>query len=221
MCQLSVAIGSLFRGEADVPSSRFQELETRLAELLKHLIPSPFDPTGTYEDVVYEHTRAFRVLVHAEFEAFIEDRVIEVVNSAFSRWEYSGTISTSLLSVLAYKESLHAMPESLSDAAQKKRYPDLKARVEAAKNEYNRYVRTQNHGIKEKNILRLLMPIGITEAEIDPVWLSVTETWATARGDVAHKSAKMQVRPDPQNEVKTVNQILAGFRDVDILMTTK
>jgi len=204
-----------------MPSSRFQDLETRITDLEKHLIPSPFDPTGSYDDVVYEHTRAFRVLVHAEFEAFIEDRVIEVVNTAFSRWEYSGVISTSLLSVVAYKESLHAMPESLSDASQKKKYPDLKARVEAAKNEFNRYVRTQNHGIKEKNVLRLLMPIGITEKEMDPVWLSITETWATARGEVAHKSAKMQVRPDPQNEVKTVRQILAGFRDVDALMTKK
>ncbi|CAM5586480.1 HEPN domain-containing protein [Streptomyces griseorubiginosus] len=204
-----------------MPSSRFQDLETRIADLEKHLIPSPFDPTGSYDDVVYELTRAFKVLVHAEFEAFIEDRVIEVVNTAFSRWEYSGVISTSLLSVVAYKESLHSMPESLSDASQKKKYPDLKARVEAAKNEFNRYVRTQNHGIKEKNILRLLMPIGITEKEIDPVWLNATETWATARGEVAHKAAKMQVRPDPQNEVKAVRQILAGFRDVDVLMTTK
>ncbi|MFI9420796.1 HEPN domain-containing protein [Streptomyces werraensis] len=202
-------------------SLRFQELETRITELEKHLIPSPFDPTGSYDDVVYEHTRAFRVLVHAEFEAFIEDRVIEVVNTAFSRWEYTGVISTSLLSVVAYKESLHAIPESLSDASQKKKYPDLKARVEAAKNEFNRYVRTKNHGIKEKNILRLLMPIGVTEDEIDPVWLNLTETWATARGEVAHSSAKMQVRPDPQNEVKTVRQLLSGFRDVDILMTRK
>ncbi|MEU4964988.1 HEPN domain-containing protein [Streptomyces smyrnaeus] len=202
-------------------SSRFQELEHRIAELEKHFIPSPFDPTGSYEDAVYEQTRAFRVLVHAEFEAFIEDRVVEVLNTAFSRWEYSGVISTSLLSVLAYKETSHSMPESLSSATQKKKYLDLNARVEAAKNEFNRYVRTQNHGIKEKNILRLLMPIGFTDKEIDPVWLSVTETWATARGDVAHKSAKMQVRPDPHNEVKTVKQILAGFREVDIVMAAK
>ncbi|MFI7098438.1 HEPN domain-containing protein [Streptomyces sp. NPDC050161] len=202
-------------------SLRFQELETRITDLEKHLLPSPFDPTGSYDDVVYEHTRAFRVLVHAEFEAFIEDRVIEVVNTAFSRWEYSGVISTSLLSVVAHKESQHAIPESLSDASQKKKYPDLKARIEAAKNEFNRYVRTQNHGIKEKNILRLLMPIGVTEKEMDPVWLSVTETWATARGEVAHNSAKIQVRPDPQKEVKTVKQILSGFRNIDILVTTK
>ncbi|MGY4917618.1 HEPN domain-containing protein [Streptomyces sp. 900116325] len=202
-------------------SSRFQELEMRVADLEKSFIPTPFDPTGTYDDAVYEHTRAYRVLVHAEFEAFIEDRVVEVLNTAFSRWEYSGVISTSLLSVVAYKESLHSMPESLSDASQKKKYPDLKARVEAAKNDFNRYVRTQNHGIKEKNLLRLLMSIGFSEMEIDSGWLAVVETWATARGDVAHMSAKMQVRPDPQNEVKTVKQILTGFRDVDIVIAHK
>lgn len=202
-------------------SPRFQELEIRLAQLEKYFIPSPFEPTGSYEDVTYEHTRAFRVLAHAEFESFIEDRVIEVLNEAFARWESTGVASTSLLAAVAHKETTHAIPETLNDALQKKKYPDLKARVEAAKNDFNRYVRTKNHGIKAKNILRLLMPIGFTDQDIDSVWLSATETWATARGEVAHKSAKMQVRPDPQKEVKVVQEILDGFRDIDAQMVSK
>ncbi|TPN24186.1 hypothetical protein FKO01_28455 [Mesorhizobium sp. B2-3-3] len=186
----------------------------------KNLIPSLFEPTGLYEDIVYEHTRAFRVLVHAEFESFIEERVIEVLNNAFSRWKASGHVSTSLLAVVAYKETLHAIPDTLSGTSQKK-FLDLEERVESAKNDFNRYVRTQNHGIKAKNLLRMLMPIGFTEAEIDSTWLSVTETWASARGEVAHKSAKMQVRPDPQKEVNVVESILQGFRDIDSQMATK
>ncbi|MFH8742943.1 HEPN domain-containing protein [Streptomyces albidoflavus] len=189
-------------------------------ELKKYLIPSLFEPTGLYEDIVYEHTRAFRVLVHAEFESFIEDRVIEVLNNAFSKWKSSGNVATSLLAVVAYKETLHAIPDALSGASQKK-FLDLEERVESAKNDFNRYVRTQNHGIKAKNLLRMLMPIGFTEVEIDPAWLSVTETWASARGEVAHKSAKMQVRPDPQKEVNVVDSILDGFRDIDRQMASK
>lgn len=204
-----------------MPSLRFQELESRLAQLEKYFIPSSFDPTGNYEDVTYEHTRAFRVLAHAEFESFIEDRVVQVLNDAFTRWDSTGVISTSLLAVVAHKETNHAIPESLSDALQRKKHPDLKARVEGAKNDFNRYVRTKNHGIKAKNLLRLLMPIGFTDQDIDSVWLSATETWATARGEVAHKSAKMQVRPDPQKELKVVREILEGFRDVDDQLESK
>ncbi|WP_158712516.1 MULTISPECIES: HEPN domain-containing protein [Streptomyces] len=204
-----------------MPSTRFDELNRRVAELRAHLLPAAFDPTGSYDDIVYEHTRAFRVLAHAEFESFIEDRCIEVVNEAFKLWVSSGAISTSLLAVVAYKESLHAIPESLDAAGQKKKYPDLKARVEAAKNDFNRYVRTKNNGIKEKNILRMLMPLGFTEEEINSAWLSTTETWATARGDSAHKTAKMQVRPDPQHEWDTVKEILKGFQDLDGQMVNK
>ncbi|MGW5063574.1 HEPN domain-containing protein [Streptomyces sp. NPDC004096] len=204
-----------------MPSTRFDELERRVAELRTHLLPKAFDPTGSYDDMVYEHTRAFRVLAHAEFESFIEDRCIEVVNDAFKQWVSSGRISTSLLAVVAYKESLHAIPESLDDASQKKKYLDLTARVEAAKNDFNRYVRTKNNGIKAKNILRMLMPLGFTEKEIDSAWLSTTETWATARGDSAHKTAKMQVRPDPHHEWDTVEEILKGFRDLDGQMVNK
>ncbi|MEU2926240.1 HEPN domain-containing protein [Streptomyces sp. NPDC007251] len=203
-------------------SSRFEELAKRIEELRQCFLPKEFDPTGSYEESVYEHTRAFRVLAHAEFESFIEDRVIEVVDHAVSKWKVAGSISTSLLAIVAYRESAPAIPDSLSEAAAKPaKFPSLEARVDAARTDLHRYVRNQNHGIKEKNLLRLLLPIGVQEVEIDSAWLSATETWATARGDAAHKGAKMQVKPDPQNEIKVVNLVLEGFRDLDEQMAKK
>ncbi|MEV7148500.1 hypothetical protein AB0O05_18600 [Streptomyces sp. NPDC093084] len=203
-------------------SARFGELERRIDQLRHSFLPQEFDPTGDYEDLVYEQTRAFRVLAHAEFESFIEDRVIEVIDQAISGWKVSGSIAISLLALVAYRESAAAMPESLSEAAAKPgKYPMLEGRIEAAQADMHRYVRKQNHGIKEKNLLHLLLPVGLREADIDSGWLSATETWATARGDAAHMGAKMQVKPDPQNELKTVNIVLGGFRDLDVLMEVK
>ncbi|MFF0157440.1 HEPN domain-containing protein [Streptomyces sp. NPDC005263] len=203
-------------------SLRFDELERRIEELRHNFLPQKFDPTGDYEDLVYEQTRAFRVLAHAEFESFIEDRVIEVIDDAVSGWKVSGSITVSLLAVMAYRETAPPIPESLSEAAAKPaKYPALGARIEAARADMHRYARKQNHGIKEKNLLKLLLPIGLQEADIDSGWLSATETWATARGDAAHKGAKMQVKPDPQNELKTVNVVLDGFRDLDVQMESK
>ncbi|MGW4596434.1 HEPN domain-containing protein [Streptomyces sp. NPDC004457] len=194
----------------------------RIEELRQCFLPKEFDPTGSYEDSVYEHTRAFRVLAHAEFESFIEDRAVEVADQAVFKWKSAGSISLSLLAILAYRESSPAVPESLSEAAARPtKFPSLEARVDAARTDLHRYARNQNHGIKEKNLLRLLLPLGIQEMEIDSAWLSATETWATARGDAAHKGAKMQVQPDPQNEIKVVNLVLEGFRDLDEQMCKK
>ncbi|MEU9172206.1 HEPN domain-containing protein [Streptomyces sp. NPDC048420] len=201
---------------------RFEELERRIGELRRSFLPQAFDPTGDYEDLVYEQTRAFRVLAHAEFESFIEDRVIEVIDEAVSGWKVSGSIAVSLLAVVAYRESAPPIPGSLSEAAARpEKFPALEARIEAARADMHRYARKQNHGIKEKNLLRLLLPIGLQEADIDSGWLSATETWARARGDAAHQGAKMQVKPDPQNELKIVNVVLDGFRDIDIHMESK
>ncbi|MFG3584245.1 HEPN domain-containing protein [Streptomyces sp. NPDC047990] len=203
-------------------SARFAELEKRIEELRKSFLPQDFDPTGLYDEIVYEHTRAFRILTHAEFESFIEDRVIETVDEAVSRWKSNGTITLSLLAAVAYRESAPLIPGSLSEATTRPdKYPSLAARIESAQTDLHRYARKQNHGIKEKNILRMLLPIGLQESDIDSGWLSATDTWATARGDAAHKGAKMQVRPDPKNELKTVNIILGGFRDIDTQMEQK
>nr|WSW59780.1 HEPN domain-containing protein [Streptomyces sp. NBC_00998] len=197
-------------------SQRFLELEKRITELRHSFLPAEFDPTGLYEDLTYEHTRAFRVLAHAEFESFIEDRVIGLIDEAISRWQAQGEVSAVLLAAVAYRETAHPIPESLNEAATKrKKFPTLKERVEGARSDLHRYVRNQNHGIKEKNLLRMLLPIGVDQDALDTEWLSNVDTWATARGDAAHKGAKVQVQPDPQKEKDAVERVLAGFRELD------
>ncbi|WP_146073584.1 HEPN domain-containing protein [Amycolatopsis sp. CA-126428] len=198
-----------------MPSARFSDLTKRISELKRHLLPRKFDPTGSYSDAVYERARAFRVLAHAEFEAYIEDRAAEVVNRAFDVWKDAGKLAPCLLSLVAYKDSLHPVPGSLSDSSNKHKFHNLTGVVDAARNEFNKYLRRQNHGIKEKNILRILIPIGIKIEEINSSWLVTTDTWAASRGDAAHKSAKLQVKLDPQHELKTVMEILEGFEEMD------
>ncbi|MEJ8728522.1 hypothetical protein WKS99_05735 [Flintibacter sp. HCN-6482] len=44
---------------------------------------------------------------------------------------------------------------------------DINWRVNTSYTSYNRQVRSSNHGIKEKNILSIFLPIGIKISEID------------------------------------------------------
>lgn len=201
-----------------MPSQKYRALAQRIRELRRNLLPSRFDPTGSYRASVYDRTRAFRVLAHAEFESFIEERAAEVLNQSFQSWRQHHVASAPLIALLAYREQVHGEPSSLL-APPQKRTPDLNGRIIAARDDLNRYIRSQNHGIKEKNLLRILLPLGVNEADIDIQWLSTTEAWATQRGETAHKTGKVRVRPDPEHEYKTVRLILDGFRDVDALLS--
>ncbi|MFI9003632.1 HEPN domain-containing protein [Streptomyces sp. NPDC053541] len=193
-----------------------------MSELRRNLLPRVFEPTGLYTNRVHEHARAFRVLAHAEFESFIEDRAMEVLQRAHSTWDTTGKIRPSLLSLMSHKEATYGIPDKLSEVSDSsKKYPSLKGRVEASTRQYSTFIRTRNHGIKEKNLLLILLPLGVSVDEIDPTWLEVTENWATARGKVAHSSAKMQVQIDPRIELDTVKKILGGFKEIDTILEKK
>lgn len=197
-------------------------MSRRITELRQNLLPARFSPLGLYSDRVYERTRAFRVLAHAEFEAFIEDRALEVVTSAHLEWKRTGKIRPSLLGLMSHWDSSPQIPESLGDLGDNSsKYPTLAARIKTAKGHYSTYIKTRNHGIKEKDLLLILLPLGVTKDEIKVGWLNSTESWATDRGKVAHTSAKMQVQLDPRIELATVRKVRDGFRDIDKILLRK
>ncbi|WP_345943194.1 HEPN domain-containing protein [Streptomyces sp. SID2119] len=207
-----------------MPSPRYRTLSRRITQLRRNLLPREFSAIGLYSERVYERARAFRVLAHAEFESYIEDRAIEVIQKAHSSWQSSGTIRPSLLSLMAHREGASGIPDaisSLTDRTQK--FPTLQARISAEKQAYSTYIKKKNHGIKERNLLRILLPLGVTREEFNTTWLSTTESWATARGEIAHTSAsgKMQVQINPRSELATVKEILIGFKQVDKLLNDK
>ena len=75
----------------------------------------------------------------------------------------------------------------------------------------------ENHGIREKNLLRLLLPIGADFSAFDPILISELDSFGERRGTVAHSSAIFHVtsKPDPKDELEKVNNIVSLLRDVD------
>jgi hypothetical protein len=85
----------------------------------------------------------------------------------------------------------------------------------------------ENHGIKEKNILALLLPVGINSDNIDQEWLNLLNTFGKKRGEIAHQSAasyKTTQPIDPKEELETVKKIIGkfpgikGLKDIDQLL---
>lgn len=157
------------------------------------------------------------MLCHAEVEAFLEERVMEVVNRVYADWCGAGKVSASLIALLAYEEEARQAPTSVLKPPQKVA-PNLNERIERAKNAFVYYVQTKNNGVKEDNILRMLLPLGVTEPQISVTWLSSMNSWGTGRGTVAHRAKGMQTALDPQTELNTVRGILVEIKRIDSLL---
>ena len=65
-------------------SSRFRTLTKELNRLERQFLPK-INPTGIYSDRQLALTIAYRVLAHAEIEAYLEDRVQKVAIDAKKR----------------------------------------------------------------------------------------------------------------------------------------
>jgi len=167
---------------------------------------------------VIDRARAYRLLVHAEVEACIEDIVRDLASNEYKAWELDRTPRPCLLAMVSfYGTKFPEIPEVVPAALSSVTPGFMKDRVQTARNAYMRVIAT-NHGVKEKHLLRLLLPIGVQENQLDRTWLATMDSFGSGRGDVAHQSFRTQQPPDPATELATVAQIVTGLRQVDALI---
>ncbi len=193
-------------------SKRYRELCSRIGELRDHLLPEKFDPTGSYTGLEIDRIVAFRLMAHAEIESYLEEIAIETADKATDDWLNKGLITKPLLALVAYAEGTFG---DLPDAKSSKLVSSLSERISTSKKRFSTFAKVENHGIKKWNILRLLLPVGIEEKELDEYWLSATTSFGADRGEVAHQSNRVYNRPDPESDYKTVNELLGGLKDID------
>lgn len=209
-----------------MPSKRFIVLEERIKELKRLLLPFRFDPTGYYKHPLRVTTRAlsFRVMAHAEVETYLEDRVLEIATTALKAWEDRQFVSPATLHLLAFSgRSFERPPETLQapDPQRAKDWPSrisLDDRFSKCVSEFHKRVRTENHGVKEKHILDLLLPVGFDVGKCDVLFLQTMNNFGEARGAVAHTSGKSHIQKavDPKDEFETLRAILANLVSIDL-----
>lgn len=204
-------------------SVRFRTLTRELNRLKKQFIPK-INPTGSYSNRQLALTLAYRVLVHAEIEAYLEDRVWEVVLNAKKNWDSQGKTCRTLICLLAFSgQMMEVPPDTLSPTKGTKKVLEgkikINKKIDSAIESFKRVI-DHNHGIKEANILVLLLPIGIDTDDLDPAWLATMNTFGEERGVVAHSSSTsptIQV-PDPATELSRIEQIIQELLKVDELI---
>jgi hypothetical protein len=187
-------------------SRRYKVLVKRLEQLRHRMLPRKFSPTGDYTPVQLDRTRGYRLLAHAEIEAFLEDRASDLVNRAFNCWRTDFKPRHTITALLAFCR--------IGD----KKYGTVLESIGAALATYN-YIVRNNHGVKEDDILKFLLPCGIDKGQMDATWLATLSSFGAARGEIAHSSVRVHQPIDPRTEYDTVtNKILPGIRELDDLM---
>lgn len=193
-------------------------MQKRLTTLRRSLLPARFDPTGLYADRVHQRAAAFRLLVHAEFESFLEERVTAHAVDRHRQWRSHATPSITLASLIAYDEVEVRPPSSILVPPQKPAKL-LDERLEDALNRFNARIRGSNHGVREMNVLGMVLPIGVQASELDMAWLASLDAWARERGALAHQSSgKVKLQLDPAREYSTAKSLMLGFKRLDALV---
>lgn len=194
-------------------SKRLSQLQSRIKFLERNILPSA-NATGHYTKIEQDLIRSYVLLVHAEIEAYFEDIVIEKVGKALINWTTNRKRSSCLKAVLAYagnELSYENTPKSNSN--------NIAFRVNKAVHHFVSLIR-KNHGIKENNIISMLIPLGIEINDIDPVWLSTMEGFGKERGNIAHNSMRVSSLIDRNTELLRINdQILPEIQRLDQLVS--
>ncbi|WP_103669823.1 HEPN domain-containing protein [Pseudanabaena sp. BC1403] len=206
-------------------SIRFRVLERELLRLKKQFLPR-ISPTGLYSDRKIALTIAYIVLAHAEIEAYFEDRVWETALHAKRQWDSQRVASRTLICLVTFSgQKMELPPDTLTPVQGSRTIPDdrikIDKKIEIAVNAF-RGVIHQNHGLKEANLLALLLPIGIDSNDLDPAMLATMNTFGQQRGLVAHSSAtsyRATQIPDPANELSKIQQITQEILRLDSLIS--
>lgn len=205
-------------------SDKFITLKTQLDRLKDEFLPE-ISPTGSYSESQLSRTAAYRVLAHAEIEYYLEERAWTKVIDAKKAWE-TGKTTRTLICLLGFSDlTMDKPPDTLKKPSNVKqdnhdKRLEITEKINSAIKSFKKVI-DNNHGLKEKNILALLLPIGIDSDDLDPAWLADMNTFGEKRGLVAHTSATSYMTiqtPDPANELNTVTQIKNELLRIDELI---
>ena len=150
--------------------------------------------------------RAYVLLTHAEIEAYFEDRAQVKVGRAYDAWQNRQVCSSLLSTVVMYYQA-RAKAWSVTTISNQN--------AEKARNFYVTELR-ENHGIKEKNLLSIFLPLGLEHGDFDASLLATLNSFGLLRGKLAHESIKTHQPIDPKNERDKIQKhILPELRKLD------
>ncbi len=178
----------------------FYRLKRRIYSIETNYFPGE-NQTGNYSVKEQDDIRAYLFLVHAELEYYFEEIARIKSNEALQKWIYNHNYkSTILMSLACFNKTVLTTKI-------------IRERLHLIIKSYHKLI-DSNHGIKEQNILDILLPLGIYSEDIDVTWLNTISSFGSQRGNVAHQSARAQ---SPLNPLDIKNNIALILQEIEVL----
>lgn len=164
------------------------------------------DPIGYNFDAL--NIAAYRLLVHAELEEYIEAKASEMLTKIKADVATNGYNTVYLRNIMAIACQLD---EVISIT---KPYDESDFKVAVTKILTSAELKVKkNNGIKKSSFLPLALFCGYDENSIDPILLSDLDSYGTRRGSVAHKGARHASNISaPSAEVNDAEKIMNLLR---------
>ena len=160
------------------------------------------------------------MLSHAEIESYLEDWAKEIARAAEIAWSKSSKVTTALAFLLAANSERILVPDTYSGPKAKDSPQRFKDTLVKVFREYYEQIK-DNHGIKEKNVLKLFVPLGIPGAALGSTLLPNLDNLGERRGVHAHHSAKAVASVlDPETEHKNVTTVVNELLVLDGWLAT-
>lgn len=191
----------------NIIQNNFRDLEHRLNKIKEHFYLNSInlEPGELLNDRQQDHVRAYIALCHAEFESYLEQWSNCIVDECLRLWVDIKKPTLPLLSLFAHFEYIN-------------QNIDTNQKVHMIISRFKQNVIDENHGIKEKNIRKLFVPLGIDFDLVDTAWISTLDSYGAKRGETVHTSARVQEPLDISTVINNVEIVKEGIKDFELLL---
>jgi hypothetical protein len=168
-----------------MPSRQYTDMQSRIEDLKSRFVDFeiPFERDATVHEL--DCIAAFRLLVHAEVETFIEDRIKHAISEVSRTWKQHRAFGQCLLHMMIKWLPVMAKEGKPTNIPMDRAELDLRVEycVGKAKDEVN-----ENNSIKRDALLRMSFSAGLLPEDLSEPLLTALDGYGRERGDVAHQS---------------------------------
>lgn len=185
-------------------------LRNRIEELISRFVDFdiPFDRAPNAEEK--DKIAAFKLLVHAEIETFIESRVSYAVQESVRLWKRDQKVTRTLL-MLLLRWGVPGECSLAGGLAQS----DFDSQVDRCARRAEEEIEN-NNGIKGEALNRLACSAGFLAEDLNPTLTGAATTYGKDRGDVAHNPVgTVRSLNDPRSEAQAAKSLVDELERFD------